>query len=138
MGSEFIRGPKWRTRTAPEHRARAAVTTFAVLQIVGLILMVLMINLLEALDAPWGVTTMPFWLPTIAVLVWTLARPTPAVATDDDDDSWTTFSVRHVLVGEDRPRSAPLRILAAAVFGAPIAWALGLFGLLALLGLFEL
>ncbi len=138
MSSDFIRGPKWRTRTSPERRARAAVTTFAVLELIGLFLMVLVVWLLGLLDAPWWLETMPWWLPTTAILVWTLARPSPAIPTDDDDDSWAGYSVRHVLVGDARPRSAPLRIITAVVLGAPFAWALALFALLTALGLFEL
>ena len=137
MNDDLIRGPKWRTKTTPERRARAAVTTFAVLEIVGLFVMVLTIWLLDLAGAPWWLVTLPWWLPTAAAVVWTLVRPTPAVATDDDDDSWTTYSVCHVLVGEGFPRPAPLRVVAAVLFGAPIAWALGLFGLLAAMGLFE-
>ena len=135
--NDLIRGPKWRTRTAPQHRALAAVVTFAVVVVIGLFVLVLATWLLDRLGAPWWLTTLPWWLPTIGAVVWTLTRPAPAVATDDDD-SWTTYSVCHVLVGEDSPRPAALRVIAAVLFGAPVVWALGLFGLLAAVGLFEL
>ncbi len=85
----------------------------------------------------------PTWLliglwaiPTATVVVWTLVRPRPAVATDDDDDGWTTYSIQYVLVGEQSPRPAPIRMMSAVLFGAPIFWSLLVFGLSTLVGLF--
>jgi hypothetical protein len=40
------------------------------------------------------------------------------------------------MIGEDTRRQAPSRIIAAVLFGAPVAWALAVFGLATLAGLF--
>ena len=70
------------------------------------------------------------------MVVWTLVRPRPAVATDDDDDGWTTYSIQYVIVGEQTPRAAPIRVVSAALFGAAIVWSLLVFGLSTLVGVF--
>lgn len=88
-------------------------------------------------------TGAPAWLawslwiaPTIGVLTWSLLRPRSAVVSDDDDDAWTTFAIQFVLVGEETPRPAPVRAIAAVLFGAPVVWSLTVFGLSTLAGLF--
>ncbi len=72
---------------------------------------------------------MPWAVPTAIVVGWALFRPTPAVATDDDDESWPGYAIQYVLVGEGTPRAAPARVVAAVLFGAPVTWALLVFGL---------
>ena len=91
---------------------------------------------LDWIGAPsWLVASM--WAaPTALVLIWTLARPRPAIATDDDDDGWTTYSIQYVLVGDATPRPAPVRVIAGALFGAPVVWSLVVFGLSTLIGLY--
>jgi len=92
--------------------------------------------LLAWMGAPtWLVATM-WGLPTAAALIWTIARPLPAIATDDDDDGWTTYSILYVLVGEESPRAVPVRIIAAVFLGGPIVWSLFVFGLSTLVGVF--
>jgi hypothetical protein len=91
--------------------------------------------LLSLAGAPPWLVSLPWWLPTIGAVVWTLGRPAPAEVTDDDDDSWFGHSLRWVLVGELAPRPAIARVVAAIVFGAPVAWALLVIGLLTLLGI---
>lgn len=86
--------------------------------------------------APTWVVIAPWVVPTAAVLIWSLLRPQPAVATDDDDDGWTTYSLLFVLVGEESVRPAPVRMIAAAIFGAPVIWSLLVFGLSTLVGVF--
>lgn len=133
--SEFLRPPLWRTRTTPQRRATGAALTFVVVVIVGAIPAVVTIGLLRRLGAPdWLASTM--WLvPTAIVLVWSLWRPGPAIATDDDDATWVGYAVRYVLVGADERRPAPVRAVAAALFGAPVGWAYAMFFLLQLSGL---
>lgn len=135
-GSEFIRGPKWRTRTTPRRRARAAAVTFAAVVATGAVLLGGVIWVLAWLGAPQFLGAAAWALPTIGVVAWVLVRPRPAVATDDDDDAWTTYSIQYVLVGEGEPRPAPLRLIAALLFGAPVVWSLFVFGLSTLAGLF--
>jgi hypothetical protein len=112
------------------------VITFAVIAAAGTLLMWGMIWLLDRLGAPGWVVALPWVAPTVGALAWTLLRPTPAVATDDDDDSWVGYALRYVMAGEDTPRAAPARVVAAIVLGAPVVWALGMFWLLTLAGLF--
>lgn len=133
--SEFIRGPKWRTRTSPQRRHRAAALTFAIVVAVGGAMMLGCMWLLSWAGAPGWVLTLPWIFPTAGALVWTLTRPIVAGLTDDDDDSWFGYSIRWVLVGELEPRPVPIRVIAAALFGAPIVWALQLLGLLTITGI---
>lgn len=134
--SEFIRGPKWRTRTTPAGRHRAATLTFLVIVAAGWGLLLGAVWLLDRLGAPAWLTFMPWWLPTIGAIVWALAGPKPAIVTDDDDDSWSAYAIRWVMVGEQVPRAAALRVAAAVVFGAPTIWAILLSLVGALTGLF--
>ena len=97
-------------------------------------LMALPILILDAAGAAAWLVTLPWWLPTLASVLWTLRGPEPAVATDDDDDSWAIYSIRLVLVGADEPRPTPVRVVAALLLGAPVCWALLLIGILVVLG----
>ena len=135
-GNEFLRGPKWRTRTSARRRATSATITFALIVIAGAALMAALMWLLDRLGSPTWLVVLPWMAPTLGALAWTLLRPSPAIATDDDDDSWVGYAIRFVLVGDDTPRSAPIRVLAALLFGAPIVWALIVSGLATLTGLF--
>lgn len=132
---DLRRGPKWRTRAAPSSRRRMAVLWFAAVVAVGAAIMLAVIRLLEWLGAPGWLVLLPWWLPAVGVIVWTMLRPGPAILSDDDDDSWVVYVIRYVLVGEDEPRAAPVRGIAAAAFGAPVVCALAAFGVLTLLGL---
>ena len=87
------------------------------------------------IGAPTWLVVTPWLVPTIAAIGWALGRPRPAVATDDDDDSWVGFAIQYVIVGEDEPRPAPLRAIAALLFGAPVMWSVGVFGVSILVGL---
>lgn len=133
---EFIRGPKWRTRTSPAKRHRMAIVSVAVVAAVGTAVMWACMTLLRWLDAPSWVVLLPWLLPTAGALLWTVIRPTVADVTDDDDDSWLGYSIRWAMVGESEPRPTALRIVAAVVIGAPVVWAVIVSGLLSLIGLF--
>ncbi len=134
--NEFIRGPKWRTRTNPAGRARAAAITFAFIVVSGAVVMGGVIWLLLWIGAPAWLAWSLWAIPTIGVMTWALLRPRPAVATDDDDDGWTTYAIQFAIVGEDAPRPAAVRAIAALLFGAPVVWSLTVFGLSTLVGLF--
>jgi hypothetical protein len=134
--NEFIRGPKWRTRTSPARRHRAALITFAVVVVTGGVILGAILWLLAWLGAPTWLAIAPWLVPTAATVVWALARPAPAVVSDDDDDAWTTYSIQYVLVGEHTPRPRPARLVAATLFGAPVIWSLLVFGLSTLIGLY--
>lgn len=92
--------------------------------------------LLSLIGAPAWLVLLPWLVPAVGTAAWALVRPRPAIATDDDDDSWVGYAVQFVLVGEDEPRAAPARFLAGLVFGAPVVWSLTVFGLSTLAGLF--
>jgi len=112
------------------------VLTFLTVVIVGGTILGAAMWGLDRIGAPSWLVASLWAVPTAVVMVWTLARPPPAVATDDDDDGWTTYSIQFVLVGEDTPRPAPVRVIAAALFGAPVIWSLVVFGLSTLIGLY--
>jgi uncharacterized membrane protein YadS len=133
---ELIDGPRWRYRMEPTRRRRLAALTFALLVGIGAALMAIVWWALS-LGISSSVTTIVVWLlPTLGVLTWVVARPSPAETDDaNDDQTWPGFAIRYVLVGEDTPRPLPLRVIAATVFGAPIGWCLLLVGCISILGL---
>ena len=133
---EFLRGPKWRTRTSGANRHRFATVTFGLIVAVGAALVWLAVWFLRWLDAPTWVALLPWAAPTVSAIAWTLVRPRAAEVTDDDDDSWFGYSIRWALVGEEQPRPAPTRIVSALLFGAPVAWSVMVSGLLTLVGVF--
>lgn len=133
--SEFVRGPKWRTRTSPARRHRAALATFVVVIVVGTLTLLGCMWVLDRLGAPGWLVTAPWWAPTIGAVLWTLVRPRVSGLSDDDDDSWFGYSIRWALVGEQTPRPAALRVLVAAVVGAPVVWAVAVFAVLTLTGI---
>lgn len=94
-----------------------------------------MVVLLDRLGAPGWVTALPWIVPTVAVAVWALGRPVAAVLSDDDDESWSGYSVRLVMIGADVPRGRPARAATATVFGAPLGWALAVLFLIELTGI---
>lgn len=102
---------------------------------VGACIVAALVGVLAWLGAPTPVSILPWAVPTAAAIGWTLIRPSPAIATDDDDDSWPGYAIEFVLIGENTSRGAITRVIAAAVFGAPIVWALLVFGLSTLAGL---
>ncbi|MDJ0771264.1 MAG: hypothetical protein QNJ12_20920 [Ilumatobacter sp.] len=102
----------------------AALGTFVVIAAAGTALMALAMWPLGAAGAPGWLVLSPWWVPTLGTLAWTLRTPAPAIATDDDDDSWAGYAIRFVLVGADEPRPAAIRVIAAVIVGAPVCWAL--------------
>jgi hypothetical protein len=133
--NEFLRGPKWRTRTTARRRHRAAAATFGAIVMVGLVPLCGSGWVLDRLGAPLWLVTAAWWVPMVGVAAWTLGWPTPAAVTDDDDDSWPGYSIRWALVGEDEARPVPVRLTAVAVFGAPVGWSVALSGIATVTGL---
>jgi hypothetical protein len=134
--NEFLRRSLWRNRTTPRRRAIATALTFALLVVFGGIVMALVMTGLDRLSAPDWVVWSPWLAPTVGVLSWALARPSAAILSDDDDDKWTGYSVRVVIIGSDTPRPRPVRAIATVLFGAPVAWSYGVLFLLELTGIF--
>lgn len=133
--SEFVRGPKWRTRASPPRRHRAAALTFSLVVATGVAVITGSAWLLAWAGAPVWLVMLPWWLPTFATVAWTLVRPTVSGLSDDDDDSWFGYSIRWALVGEREPRPATVRVVTAVLFGAPVAWAILVGAILTLTGL---
>ncbi len=102
----------------------------------GAIVMLLVIWAIDALGAPRWVVALPWLAPTIGAMIRAVARPTPAIPSDDDDDHWTSYAIRSVMIGRDEPRPLPLRLLAAIVFGAPVVWAISIVFVFELAGIF--
>lgn len=134
--NEFIRRSLWRMRTTTRKRATAAAFTFLLIAAVGLVVMVAVMTGLRAIGSPGWLVAAPWWVPTLGMLVWTVFRPSPAIVSDDDDDSWVGYSMRLVLYGADVPQALPIRLIAALLLGALVVWAFVVFTILELLGIF--
>lgn len=134
--SEFIRRSLWRVRTSTRKRAVAAAFTFLIVAAVGFGTMFGCIALLRLFEPPQWVVLLPWLAPTAGMLYWTVVRPTPAIVSDDDDDSWIGYSMRLVLFGADTPQALPIRLVAALVLGAAVVWAFIVFTILELAGIF--
>jgi hypothetical protein len=134
--NEFLRRSLWRIRTTPGRRALAVGITFAVLVALGAGVMILVMAGLGRLDAPGWVVALPWIAPTVGMSVWALARPTPAILSDDDDDSWVGYVIRLVMVGSEQPRQRAARVITGVLFGAPVGWAFAVFVLVELTGIF--
>ena len=120
--NDMIRGPKWRTRTTPGRRRVGVAVTVALIVLLGLAIVGAVTFVLRVLDAPDWVVALPWLLPIAGTVIWTLRSPTPAVLSDDDDESWSGYAIRWVLVGPDEPRPVAPRLIAAVLLGAPIVW----------------
>lgn len=131
----LVRGPKWRTRTNPQRRHRLAAVTFALIVAVGVAIMWCAMWALAALGAPRWVVALPWIVPTIGAVMKNVGRPRPAPLTDDDDDTWPGYAIRWAMAGELEPRPAPARVVTAVLFGAPVAWAVLVPGVLTIIGL---
>jgi hypothetical protein len=134
--NELIAAPRRRYRLDPTRRRRLAALTFALLVVLGAALMTFAWWVF-ALALPRSATAILVWLvPTLGTLTWVVVRPGPAETHDDNDDqTWPGYAIRYVLVGEDTPRPVPHRVIAAVLFGAPVAWCLLLVGGVSALGL---
>lgn len=108
--------------------------TFALVAVVGAAAMVGAMALLALIGAPWWLVAGPWYVPTVAVGIWTVFRARPA-SVSDDDDSWSGYAVRLVMVGEDTANPTATRAFAALVLGGPVGWAIGVLLILELLGL---
>ncbi len=134
--NEFLRRSLWRMRTTTRKRATAAALTFILIAAVGFALMVGVMVALRSFGSPDWLIAAPWVVPTAGMLFWTVFRPSPAIVSDDDDDSWVGYSMRLVLFGADVPQALPIRLIAALLLGALVVWAFIVFTILELLGIF--
>lgn len=101
----------------------------------GLALMGGAMWVLDRLGAPSWAVFLPWLVPTVVVVAWTVSRPEAAVPTDSDEDTWPGYAIRFGLFGDTEPRSAGARVATAIVVGAPVAWSILVIGTLAVVGL---
>lgn len=94
--------------------------TFVVVVAVGAIVLLLVTLGLRALGGDGWLASLPWIVATGGALAWALWRPDPADR-HDDDQGWIDYTIRRVLLGEERLRPRPLRAVATVVFGGPVA-----------------
>lgn len=133
--NEFLPGPKWRERARPAPLWVAIVVTFGLVVLVGSVVLWFVIAILDYADAPAWIVFAGWLALTLAVLGWALRTDVAATASDFEDQAWSEYAVRAVMVGRERPRSASARMITAVLFGAPLAVGLPLLVLLAAVGL---
>jgi hypothetical protein len=134
--AEFLPKPRWRTRASSGARWLAVGVTFALIVALGWgVLAVVMIGL-DRLGVP-GAWRHSVWLvPTGGALIWALHRPQPATASQDEEQPWSDYAVRAVMIGVDEPRPRPARAVAGILFGAPLVVYLVITVVLEALGFF--
>ena len=132
--NEFLPGPKWRARARPGSLWTAVIVTFGLVILVGGVVLWFAIVLLDYADAPGWVTVAGWMALTFGVLGWALRTNVAAIASDYEDQAWSEYAVRAVMVGREQPRSASSRMITAVLFGAPLAVGLPLLVLLAAVG----
>ncbi len=132
--SEFLPGPKWRARARPASLWAAVLVTFGLVIMAGGVVLWFAIVLLDYADAPGWLIVAGWMALTFAVLGWALRTDVAAIASDYEDQAWSEYAVRAVMVGRDQPRSSSARMITAVVFGAPLAVGLPLLVLLAAVG----
>ena len=132
---DMIRGPSWRKRTTPARRHRAALITIVLYLVPGLGLMIGSIVVLGLAGAAGWIQLLPWLVPMVSVLAWSLSDPTPADVTDFEEQTWSGYVIRYVLIGEEVPRDRPHRIIAAVVLGGPVGWVIVIATALAVVGI---
>lgn len=133
--NEFLPKPAWRLRAAPGPRAVAITVTFASMLVLGGVVIGLLVAALRALDAPGWLQLATWLIPAAAVTVWACRPTEPATVSDVESQGWGEYVARYVMVGNEEVRPLPLRVVTGVLFGAPVAGALVVFALLALLGI---
>lgn len=134
--NEFLPGPRWRTRAAKPALFSAIGVTFALIVAIGWTVLAMIIVLLDRLGVPAAWRHAMWIAPTLGALVWALRRPDPATASEDEQQPWSDYAVRAVMVGIDEPRPAAQRAITGLVFGAPLVVYLTVTVILEALGFF--
>ena len=134
--AEFLPKPRWRTRASAGSRWLAVGVTFALIVALGWgVLATVMIGL-DRLGVP-GAWRHAVWIvPTGGALIWALYRPQPATASEDEEQPWSDYAVRAVMIGVDQPRPPARRALTGILFGAPLVVYLIITVVLEALGFF--
>lgn len=134
--SEFLPKPRWRTRAGTRSVAIAITITFAAIVVLGWAVLAAVIFALDKLGVP-GTWRHAVWIvPTLGALAWALRSPDPATASDQEEQPWSDYAVRAVMVGVDTPRPLAQRAITGVLFGAPLVVYLTLTVILEALGFF--
>lgn len=132
--NEFLSGPAWRTRARPRLLWTAIAATFGVVILAGSVVLWIVFAVLGAVGMPDGLVVLVWVALTSAVVAWALRTTTPALASDYEEQAWSEYAVRAVMIGREQPRQRAARVITAALFGAPLAVGVPLLFLLAVVG----
>lgn len=132
--NEFLLGPAWRTRARPAALWAAVAVTFGIVLLAGGVVLWLALALLGSIGADDGFVVIVWLGLTLAVLAWALRTSTPAMASDYEDQAWSEYAVRAVMIGREQRRQRAARVITAVLFGAPLAVGVPLLFLLAVIG----
>ena len=134
--NEFLPKPRWRTRAGKRAVTTAIGVTFATIVASGWAVLALLIVALDQLGVP-GEWRHAVWIvPTLGALAWAVWRPDPATASEDEQQPWSDYAVRAVMVGVEQRRSVAPRAATALLFGAPLVVYLTITVILEALGFF--
>ena len=134
--NEFLPGPRWRTRAGPPALKLAIGVTFALIVAIGWTVLALIMLALDQLGMPPAWRHATWIVPTLGALAWLLRRPEPATASEQDEQPWSDYAVRAVMVGVDEPRPVAQRAATGLLFGAPLVVYLTVTVILEALGFF--
>lgn len=134
--NEFLPRPAWRTRVSPSARWAGVAVTFLAIVAIGWAVLALLIVLLDYADVPMWLEHAVWIVPTIGAVIWTLLKPSPATASEDEAQPWSDYAVRAVMIGVEEARPVPARVVTAILFGAPLVVYLTITLILEAAGLF--
>lgn len=120
--NEWLSPPPWRNRTTDGRRGKAIGFTFACYALAGAVFMTALLWLLGWIGVPGWVTMLAWLVPTVLVTLWALRTNTPALIDELESQPWTEYVLRTVMVGSERPRPRPARLVTGIVLGAPVAY----------------
>lgn len=87
---------------------------------VGWAVLWLVIVLIDYADLPGWLVHAAWIVPTLGTLVWAVLRPSPATASEDEEQPWSDYAVRAVMVGVGEPRPVATRVVTGIAFGAAL------------------
>ena len=132
----LARGARWRTRAAAGPRWLAVGVTFALIVALGWGVLAVVLVALDRIGVPGTWRHVVWVVPTVGAVIWALWRPQPATASEDEQQPWSDYAVRAVMIGVERPRPAAGRAVTGILFGAPLVVYLVITVVLEALGFF--
>lgn len=134
--SEFLPRPRWRTRASRPALRLAIAVTFALIVLIGWGVLAGVMLVLDRLEVPALIRHATWIVPTLGAVAWVLRRPDPATASEDEEQPWSDYAVRAVMIGVEAARPPAQRAAAGIVFGAPLVVYLTITVILEGLGFF--